>query len=143
MSEIRDRNQPETLRLRGVMPTMTVDDLHASIAFYRDVLGFVVVDEMMHEGEMLGAALRAGVVEILIGQDDWGQGRDRKKGVGMRLYCTTVQDVDRLAADIVARGGELATEPKDQSWGARDFSVVDPDGFKITISTGVVDDEEE
>jgi uncharacterized glyoxalase superfamily protein PhnB len=42
--------------------------------------------------------------------------------------------VDKLAALIKARGGRLTHEPEDQPWGERDFGVLDPDGFKITIS---------
>jgi uncharacterized glyoxalase superfamily protein PhnB len=132
-----ERKKPETLRLRAVMPTLTVNDISASIAWYRDVLGFVVLDEMMHEGQLLGAAMKAGNVEMLLGQDDWAQGRERLKGVGFRLYCVSVQDIDQIAADIKARGGELAQEPTDQPWGARDLAVIDPDGFKISISTGL------
>ncbi len=131
------RKQPETLRLRAVMPTLTVNDVATSLAWYRDVVGFTVADEMRHEGELAGAVLKAGEVEFLLGQDDFAKGRDRPKGVGFRLYCTTGQDIDRLAANIVARGGELAHEPTDQPWGARDFAVVDPDGFVISISTGI------
>jgi uncharacterized glyoxalase superfamily protein PhnB len=70
----------------------------------------------------------------MLGQDDWKKGRDRVKGEGFRIYCETTQDVDRLADQIKARGGTLAQEPRDESWGARVFSVEDPDGFKITIS---------
>jgi uncharacterized glyoxalase superfamily protein PhnB len=134
---MEQRKKPETLRLRAVMPTLTVNDISASIAWYRDVLGFVVLDEMMHEGQLLGAAMKAGNVEILLGQDDWAQGRERSKGVGFRLYCVSVQDIDQIAADIKARGGKLAHEPTDQPWGARDLAIIDPDGFKISISTGV------
>src|SRR5258706_11001878 len=36
------RRQPETLRLRSVALSLTATDLQRSIAFYRDVLGFVV-----------------------------------------------------------------------------------------------------
>ncbi len=32
-------------------------------------------------------------------------------------------------------GATLAEEPKDEPWGGRDFAVVDPDGFKITIAS--------
>ena len=60
-------------------------------------------------------------------------GRDRKKGEGFRLYCTTTQDVDALAEGIVARGGKLDQGPRDQPWGTREFALTDPDGFKITI----------
>ena len=48
----------------------------------------------------------------------------------------TAQDIDRLAALIKARGGVLAHDPRTQPWGERDFGMVDPDGFKITISMG-------
>ena len=42
-----------------------------------------------------------------------------------------------VAAAIKARGGELDSEPTDRPWGARDFSVVDPDGFRISISSQI------
>ena len=135
------RKKPETLRLRAVMPTLTVGDMSTSIAWYRDVLGFIVVNEMTHEDKLVGAVIKAGNAEFLLGQDDWAKGRDRHKGAGLRLYCTTVQDIDQLAADIVARGGTLAYEPTDQPWGARDFGVVDPDGFEISLSTAMSVDE--
>lgn len=134
---MQQRTQPETLRLKAVMPTLTVNDVEASIAWYRDVLGFSVADEMMHDGKLMGAVLQAGAVQFLLGQDDFAKGRDRPKGVGFRLYCTTDEDIDEMARAIEARGGELAQQPKDQPWGARDFAVVDLDGFNISISTGV------
>lgn len=134
---MQDRKKPETLRLRTVNPALTVNDLDKSVAFYRDVLGFVVHEEITQEGQKFGASMRAGDVDIMLGQDDFAQGRDRVKGVGFRLYCTTAQDVDALAASIKERGGSLATEPTDQSWGTRDFSVEDPDGYKISISTEI------
>ncbi len=134
---MEERKQPETLRLQAVMPAMTVGDVRKSIAWYRDVMGFVVAEEMKREEQLVGAVLQAGDSRFLLGQDDFQKGRDRPKGVGFRLYCTTVQDIDTLAADIQSRGGVLAQEPTDQPWGARDFAVVDPDGFMISISTGM------
>ena len=137
---MQERKKPETLRLRAVMPTLTVNDIAKSISWYRDVLGFTVADEMKHEEQLVGAVIKAGNAEVLLGQDDWAKGKDRSKGVGFRLYCVSVQDIDQIATDIKARGGEIDQEPKDQPWGARDLSVVDPDGFKITISTGVIEE---
>ncbi len=139
MEEKTERRQPETLRLRAVRPALTVDDIRASLAWYRDILGCVVVREMESDGELVGAVVRAGEVEFLLGQDDWAKGRARQKGVGLRLYCVTHQEVDAVARAIRDRGGELAQEPTDQPWGARDLAVVDPDGFTISISTGVGD----
>ena len=132
---MQERKQPETLRLRDVTPSLTVNDLQASIAWYRDVLGFTVAEEYQRDGKVMGVRLIAGAATFLLGQDDFAKGRDRQKGVGFRLFCETAQDVDQLAAAIKARGGKLSQEPTDQPWGARDFAVVDPDGFNISIMT--------
>lgn len=125
-----------TLALDAINPALTVNDLEASLDFYENILGFRVKERFPNpEGQIVGAVVEAGSVALLLGQDDWAQGKDRAKGVGFRLYCTTSQDIDELAAAIKARGGELTQEPTDEPWGTRDFAVADPDGFKISIST--------
>jgi uncharacterized glyoxalase superfamily protein PhnB len=127
----------ETLRLRSVMPSLTVNDLQASVAWYRDVLGFVLAEEYKWDGKVMGARMVADSVEILLGQDDFGKGKDRVKGAGLRLYCVTAQDIDALAAGIRERGGKLSQEPTDQPWGTRDLAIVDPDGFILSITTDI------
>lgn len=136
---MRERKQPETLRLRSISPSITASDLDASLRFYRDVLGCVVAEEMKDGERLLGVSLRAGAVEIFLGQDDFAKGRDRVKGLGFRLYATTSQDVDELARAIEARGGTLRDQPTDRPWGTRDFAVTDPDGFVISISSPPTD----
>ena len=121
------------LSLNAVSAGFTVNDLEKSLAWYRDVLGFAVADRWEREGTLLGVEMKAGRVVLMLGQDDWKKGRDRIKGDGFRLYSDTTQDVDRLAEQIKAKGGTLSQEPQDESWGARAFSLDDPDGFKITI----------
>ncbi len=78
--------------------------------------------------------MAAGPLSFMLAQDDWKKGRDRVKGEGFRLYCTTDQDVDRLAAGIKTRGGALGYEPRDE-WGMRAFAIEHLDGFKITIAS--------
>lgn len=128
------RRSPETLRLRRVTPAFTVSDVDTSLAFYRDVLGFVVDEIWEHEGERVGAALVAGSVTLLLSRDDGAKGTARAKGAGFRLHLSTAQDVDRLASMVEERGGSLHEGPTDMSWGARAFTVIDPDGFKFTIA---------
>lgn len=135
--EERRQKQPRTLRLRSVTPSLTVNDLQASLGFYRDVLGFHLAEEYQQDGKLVGVRLEAGIVTFLLTQDDFAKGRDRKKGVGLRLYCTTAQDIDELAAAIQSRGGVLSQPPRDEPWGVRDFAVTDPDGFQISIMSPV------
>jgi len=133
----QDRKQPESLRLHSAGPSFTVDDLDKSLAFYRDVLGFTQKDQWMENGVVTGVELVAGSVTFWLGQDDWKKGRGRVKGEGFRIYCGTTQDVDALAARVRAAGTSLADEPRDMEWGGRAFAVRDPDGFLVTIATGV------
>jgi len=129
------RHKPESLRLRSAGPSFTVNDIRKSLAFYRDVLGFTEGERWERDGVLAGVEMTAGSVSFWLGQDDWKKGRERVKGQGLRLHCSTSQDVDALAARIKARGGTLAEEPKDQPWGGRAFGFVDPDGFAITIAS--------
>jgi uncharacterized glyoxalase superfamily protein PhnB len=124
----------KALKLRGASPSFTVNDLDKSLSWYTDVLGFDVEERWEDGGTLMGVELGAGDVSFFIGQDDWKKGRDRVKGEGFRLYCQTTQNIDELAREIKARGGRLLDEPYDEPWGARALTVVDPDGFKITIS---------
>ena len=136
-ASFRDRKQPESLRLRTAGPSLTVNDIQKSLAFYRDVLGFVPKDSWEEDGALKGMELVAGSVRFWLSQDDFKKGHDRVKGLGLRMYCGTTQDIDALAARVRGAGVELAEEPKDQSWGGRDFAVRDPDGFLISISSGL------
>lgn len=130
----RVRKQPETLRLVRVTPSLRVNDLTTSLAWYREVLGFVVADQWEYDGSLGGAVLRAGTVELVLNQDDVQEHGDRAKGEGVRLYCTTRQELEALAQWIQGRGGRLDYEPKVQPWGSREFGITDPDGYKITIA---------
>src|SRR2546426_288612 len=125
----RRRQERETLRLRSLEPSLTVDDLTKSLHFYTEVLGFIVGDRWTDGGVLRGVMLKAGVCELGLSQDDWAKGRNRKKGEAVRISCQTAQDLDALAARIKATGGRLTEEPMDHPWGTRSLSVDDPDGF--------------
>jgi uncharacterized glyoxalase superfamily protein PhnB len=124
----------EVLQLTTIVPSFTVDDLQKSITFY-EALGFTVGERWEDNGALLGVTLRAGGTEIGLSQDDWKKGRDRKKGVGMRLFMSTAQNVDGVAARARSAGITLASEPHDTEWKTRVFEVVDPSGFLLTISS--------
>ena len=124
----------ETLRLRSIEPILTVTDIERSVRFYTEVLGFVVDEKFNSEsGTLQGVMLKAGVCRLGLSQDDWAKGRDRQRGVGVRVWCTTVQDIDAFAQRVKADGYKLTQEPADQPWGGRSFALDDPDGFHLTI----------
>ena len=104
-----ERTQPEGFHAQALSASLTVKDLQASVAWYRDVVGFAVDRRYERDGIPRAVALSAGAVQILLGQDDG-------------------------AKRIKARGGTLESEPADTRWGVRMFRLQDPDGFKLVIS---------
>ena len=72
-------------------------DLDRSLAFYRDGLGFFVSERWEEGGKLVGVMLKAGGCHLGLSQDDFSKGRDRSKGVGFRIWCETLQDVDAIA----------------------------------------------
>ncbi|HZA37101.1 MAG TPA: VOC family protein [Vicinamibacterales bacterium] len=124
----------QTLQVTGITPIITVDDLQTSIAFY-EALGFIVGERWEDNGALLGVMLAAGKTQIGLNQDDWKKGRDRKKGVGMRLFLGTTQNVDEIAARAKSAGIKLMSEPRDTEWKSRAFEVTDPSGFILTIGS--------
>lgn len=124
------RRRPETLRLRAVMPMLRVSDLDRSVTWYRDIMGFVVAEELREDDRLVAVQLKAGKVRFLLEQDDALPAGVRDHGI--QLFCATRQDVTRLLAAVQERGGQVRSAP-DEAEGRNDFSVVDPDGYMISI----------
>ena len=114
--------------------SLTVKDLPASVAWYRDLMGFTVDREYERDGKLRSVAIVAGEVRLLLNQDDGAKGWDRVKGAGFSLQFITAQSVDDLANRIKSAGGTLESEPADMPWGVRMLRVKDPDGFRFAVS---------
>ena len=123
-----------TLQAKTISASLTVNDLQKSITFFEG-LGFTVEERWEEQGKLLGVMLRAGDAHIGLSQDDWKKGRDRQKGVGMRLFIDTSQNIDEIAARARKAGVKLEAEPHDTEWKTRAFEVMEPSGFRITISS--------
>jgi catechol 2,3-dioxygenase-like lactoylglutathione lyase family enzyme len=132
---LKVRKSPETLRIRAFMPSITVNDLQKSLAFYVGGLGFIEGERWIEADVLRGVMLKAGTSEFGISQDDWKLGRDRRKGVGFRIFFSIAQDIDALARRVKAAGFTLNEEVADRpEWRVRSFSLDDPDGFHITVT---------
>ena len=125
--------QQAVVEISAIVPSLTVDDLQKSITFY-EALGFVIEEKWEEKGTLLGVMMRAGGTQIGLNQDDWKKGRDRQKGIGVRLSFSTTRDrVDEIARRARNAGITLKSEPHDTEWESRAFEVVDPSGFLLTV----------
>jgi uncharacterized glyoxalase superfamily protein PhnB len=91
--------------------------------------------DIERDGKVVAVALAAGDVHLSINQDDGKKGKDRAFGVGFSIRFTTTQSIDAVAANAKKAGAKLDQEPADMPWGARIFSLTDPDGYKLVVSS--------
>jgi uncharacterized glyoxalase superfamily protein PhnB len=127
-----ENQETNTFEAIELSPSFTVEDVERSVAWYRDVLGFVV-DRIYDQGAIRATVVKAGSVRFLLTQDDRAKG-DREKGHGFSLMLTTTQDVDAIARRVTENGWTIDSGPAD-IWGRRAFRLRDPDGFKLVISS--------
>ena len=123
-----------TLQARSVLSSLTVNDLTRSTRLYTEGLGFTLQEEYKMEGKVVGVMLASGDSGLMLTQDDFAKGKDRVKGIGMRLYVETDQDLQALARQAKAAGLSVEGDPAPLGWGPMGFSLTDPDGFKVTVS---------
>jgi uncharacterized glyoxalase superfamily protein PhnB len=126
--------QNKTLQATSVMPSLTVNNLQQSLDFFTG-LGFEVEDRWENDGVLMGVMIKAGEAHLGLNQDDGKKGRDRVKGVGVRIYIEANDDIDQVASRAKASGITLKTEPHDTDWGTRAFEVTEPSGFALTIGS--------
>ena len=114
-----------------VFPQLRMTNWQRTRAFYVDGLGFTVDWEHRFEPGLpvFAQVTRDGLSLFLTEHTGDCQ-------VGGAAYLV-VDDVDALFREISGRGITPAEAPCDAEWGAREMTVVDPDGNKLRFSTAV------
>ena len=127
-------NQTQTLQGTSIMPSLTVNNVQESLAFF-SALGFEVEDRWEQDGVLMGLMLKGGNARLGLAQDDGKKGMNRVKGVGVRIYIEANGDINAIAAGAKAAGVTLSKEPHDTEWGTRAFEAIEPSGFLLTIAS--------
>ena len=121
------------------------NDPEATIAFYRDILGFEVRNDVGYNGMhwiTVGPAGRPGMSLVLYppGADPGVTEEERRtiaemmaKGTFAMLTMASA-DLDGAFERLQAAGAEIVQEPTDQPYGIRDCAIRDPAGNLIRIN---------
>jgi catechol 2,3-dioxygenase-like lactoylglutathione lyase family enzyme len=120
------------------------EDNEASLAFYRDSLGFEVRNDVEYEGQHWLTVGPAGQPDTAIvlhppGADPGITDEERRtisemmaKGTYAGINLAT-SDLEETFDKLQAGDAEVVQEPTDQPWGVRDCAFRDPAGNMIRI----------
>ena len=103
--------------------------LPQALEFYRDALGFRVVD--MYPGAYARLTSPAGGTTIALHVLDAGQAMNARTE-GLRLYFE-VKGLDAFCDALAKKGVAFNQRPKDMPWGWKHAYLRDPDGHEISL----------
>ncbi|NTW41734.1 MAG: VOC family protein [Cellulomonadaceae bacterium] len=119
-------------------------DPEASLAFYRDTLGFEVRNDVGY-GDMrwitvgpvgqpaTSIVLNPPAADPSLTDDERRTIAELMAKGSFGSIVLATQDVDAAFADVEASGAEVAQEPADQPYGVRDCAFRDPAGNMVRI----------
>jgi catechol 2,3-dioxygenase-like lactoylglutathione lyase family enzyme len=122
---------------------ITVHDPDLALAFYRDVLGLELRNDVSADGFrwLTLASPSQPDVEIVLQEPHAGRSQDDGDAL-MRLLTKgalngvnfRTEDLDATFEKVRASGAEVMQEPVSQFWGARDCAFRDPSGNMVRIT---------
>lgn len=126
----------------GLRFELFVEDVAASVRFYRETLGLTPPEQWSSDGYV---PLHAGAVTIGVQHHTKLPPRHHfspallagPRGVGVEIVIE-VDDVDEAhsgCARVAERHGGHVEPLDDQPWGLRDFRLVDPDGYYLRVTS--------
>lgn len=126
--------------ISGIAPFFIVADVPATLAFYRDKLGFEVTYSGPPDDVFFGVVSRGNAMLMFKALGERVDGKEvrvdpvpnfgRKPAFSIDAHVS-VQDPDALAAEFAARGVRFASPLADTSDGLRGFIVTDLDGYAL------------
>ena len=121
--------------LRGISPFFIVADVPASLAYYRDRLGFEITFQGPEPEDIFFGIVRRGGAQILLKAVGVppvpNRTRDVKQGIARWDAYVDVPDPDALAAEFASRHVEFVEPLEDTDDGLRGFAVADGDGYVL------------
>lgn len=126
-----------SIEVRGLCPLMEVFDMPTSVRFYRDVLGFEIVETSPREGDQFDWGwLRLNNADLMLNtayeQDHRPAQPDPARIAAHADTCLYfgAPDVDAVYRDLQAKGLEVK-EPKVAPYGMKQLYMRDPDGYGL------------
>jgi catechol 2,3-dioxygenase-like lactoylglutathione lyase family enzyme len=106
-------------------------DVERGLRFYRDMMGFKLIEDFRYEGTSVYARLRAPGGDGTVALHQAGPGVSIASD-GVRLYFE-VGDLDDFCRKLQQKGFYITQLPRLMPWGWRHAYLNDPDGHEISL----------
>jgi glyoxylase I family protein len=126
------------MKLEGFCPLLQVFDMPASLAFYRDVLGFELVHAVPAGDHCDWCLLRLGTAELML-NTQYERGQRPPAADASRTAAHADTTLYFACSDLVAAQRQLQAHglalvgPVDRDYGMRQLSFEDPDGYAVCL----------
>lgn len=121
--------------IASVAPCLIVRHVPATLAFYRDRLGFEVMYQGPEPQDIFFGIVNRGAVMVMlkaVGVEPVpNHTRDIKQGIMRWDAYFSVPDPDALAVEFADRGAPFGEPLQDTHDGLRGFEIQDPDGYLL------------
>lgn len=123
-------------------PTLTVEDVEASLAFYSERLGFRQdVAEKDETGTTFLGSVEIG--ETIIMFESAGPGvrleshHGLTSGVMLTICLPSTNELEALHRRLQVAEVHICSPIGDRPWGNRDFMIQDPDGYRLVFASPI------
>ena len=108
-----------------------VKDVERGLGFYRDLLGFKLIEDFRYENKPVYARLRSPGGDGTIALHQAGP-EDSVSSDGVRLYFE-VRELDEFCRKLQQKNFYITKLPRMMPWGWRHAYLNDPDGHEISL----------
>lgn len=127
---------------RSVTPYLFIRDAASAISYYKLVFGATEIMRMPSpDGKVMHAELKFGDSVVMLGEENPKVGALSPQSIGGSAGCLNLYlgDVDAVVQKAVDAGAKVVRPVKDQFYGDRSGSVIDPFGHIWSVATHIED----
>jgi catechol 2,3-dioxygenase-like lactoylglutathione lyase family enzyme len=120
--------------MKGIIGLITIltDEIESMKEFYRDILGFDIIEDLGNYVEFSNEGSRFAICRRSVMYESTGHNSFKEKSKGhsfeLAFPVGTPNDVNHVFEEIVAKGATPVKEPEMMPWGRMTAFIADPDG---------------
>jgi uncharacterized glyoxalase superfamily protein PhnB len=127
------QSRTKSTAIRQLWPLLAVRDVHRSVDFYQNKLGFSVAGRAEDNGRLFWCRMERGGASIMLQQADDEDGPAESWGRGVTFYFVC-DDADAMHAELVSLGVQLRPVSL-ADYGMKQLFVPEPDGYTICFES--------